>query len=57
MRQPIRIGIIGDYDPTFPPHTATDAALGHAAAALGLAIAVEWLPTPSLDGAIATLAS
>jgi CTP synthase (UTP-ammonia lyase) len=50
MRQPIRIGIIGDYDPEFLPHRATDAALGHAADGLGLTVAVEWLPTPSLDG-------
>src|SRR4051812_5579566 len=44
-----RIGIIGDYNPAFPPHQATDAALGHAAARLGLALDVTWLPTTSLD--------
>lgn len=27
----LRIGIIGDYDPKFRPHTATNKALKHAA--------------------------
>lgn len=48
MRMPLRIGIIGDYRPGFRPHQATDAALRHAAEALRLTIAVEWLPTPAL---------
>lgn len=54
-----RIGIIGDYDPGFEPHRATDAALGHAAAALSLGIEAVWLPTTSLDApdAIRSLAS
>jgi CTP synthase (UTP-ammonia lyase) len=53
MSQSIGIGVIGDYDPAFAPHRATDAALAHAADGLGLTVAVEWLPTPSLDGAAA----
>jgi CTP synthase (UTP-ammonia lyase) len=48
MRTPLRIGIIGDFRPSFYPHQATDAALHHAAEALRLAITVEWLPTPRL---------
>ncbi len=43
------IAIIGDYDPAFAPHQATDAALAHAAGALGFDIASTWLPTASLD--------
>ncbi|MFL5807276.1 MAG: glutamine amidotransferase-related protein [Roseiflexaceae bacterium] len=46
------LGIIGDYDANFPPHQATDAALQHAAAALGPAIAVSWLPTESLGDSV-----
>lgn len=45
----IPIAIIGDYDPAFVPHQATDAALAHAAGALGFDIASTWLHTASLD--------
>jgi predicted N-acetyltransferase YhbS len=45
----LRIGIIGDYDPAFVPHRATDTALSHAASALSLAVERTWLPTVSLD--------
>jgi CTP synthase (UTP-ammonia lyase) len=44
-----RIGIIGDYDTSFEPHRATDAALAHAASALTLGIEAIWLPTTSID--------
>jgi CTP synthase (UTP-ammonia lyase) len=43
-----RIGVIGDYNPRLPYHPATTAAIEHAAAALGLDAAIEWLPTPRL---------
>jgi CTP synthase (UTP-ammonia lyase) len=45
----IRIGIVGDYDPARETHTATDAALQHAAAALGTSVASEWIPTEELQ--------
>ena len=48
MHMPLRIGIIGDYRPDFRPHQATQAALGHAAGALQLAVMIEWLPTLTL---------
>lgn len=53
------IAIIGDYDPAFAPHQATDAALEHASNALGFEIASTWLPTASLDAphALESLAS
>jgi CTP synthase (UTP-ammonia lyase) len=53
------IAIIGDYDPAFAPHRATDLALNHAAHALGLDMMSAWLPTASLDAphAFETLAS
>ncbi len=44
----IRIGVIGDFNPAFAAHTTTDGALGHAAAALGMAIQVTWCATPGL---------
>lgn len=35
-----RIAVIGEYDPKHPTHPATDAALGHSAAALGTTVDV-----------------
>jgi len=49
MSRSISIGVIGDFDPEFPPHVATDAALEHAAAALGVRVAIGWLDTATLD--------
>jgi CTP synthase (UTP-ammonia lyase) len=55
----IPIAIIGDYDPAFAPHRATNAALDHAAGTLGLDLKSVWLPTPSLEApdALASLAA
>jgi CTP synthase (UTP-ammonia lyase) len=44
----MRIAIVGDFNPSFPPHPATGEALSHAAAALGLSVEAEWLPTGSI---------
>src|SRR5579864_507720 len=41
----LRIGIAGDRNPGFEPHPITDAMLAHAAAASGIDIDVQWLPT------------
>jgi CTP synthase (UTP-ammonia lyase) len=51
MGESLRVGIIGDHDPQFHPHRATEAALAHAADGLGVSIAVEWVATPSLEEA------
>lgn len=48
MTAPVRVGIIGDYNPASHTHHATEAALRHAADRLQCAIEVEWLPTPDL---------
>lgn len=53
----ISIGIVGDFDPGFPPHPATEAAVRHSAAALDLAVEVRWhatepLATAELDRAL-----
>ena len=47
----LRIGVIGDFDPGFLSHFATNAAFYDAAAKLGSRLELRWLPTPSLDGA------
>jgi CTP synthase (UTP-ammonia lyase) len=45
----LAIGVIGDFDGARPTHAATNAALGHAAQALGIALETRWLPTAALD--------
>lgn len=43
-----RIGIIGDFNPEYRSHHATNAALQHAAVKLGCAVEITWVPTTSL---------
>lgn len=40
--------MIGDFDPEFPPHAATNSALRHSAAALGASVEVRWHATDAL---------
>ena len=49
MNRPLRVGIIGDFNPSYPSHVATNEALSHAARALSLTLDRSWLPTQSLD--------
>ena len=46
----VRVGIVGDRDPNNVTHIATDEALHHAGASLGVAVETEWLPTDFLEG-------
>jgi CTP synthase (UTP-ammonia lyase) len=46
----VRIGILGDFNPDFRSHHATNDSLQHAAAKLNLKVESEWVPTPSLIG-------
>jgi len=48
MPDPIRIGIIGDYDPDLRTHKSTASAFRHAGEKLALPLDVVWLATPSL---------
>jgi CTP synthase (UTP-ammonia lyase) len=51
MAASIRIGIIGDFEPSFHSHFATNAALYDAATALEVPLEIRWVPTPLLaDG-------
>ncbi|WP_415878208.1 glutamine amidotransferase-related protein [Methylomonas sp. TEB] len=43
------IALLGEYTPTFPPHLATNAAIEHAKAALGLEINADWVSTEDID--------
>jgi len=49
MTTALRVAVIGDYDETFTPHPATNEAIGHAAASLGLEVDISWLPTTPLE--------
>jgi len=49
MNRPLRVGIIGDFDPSYPSHAATNEALSHAAMALSVTVDCSWLPTGPLE--------
>lgn len=49
MVQSISVGVIGDFNPEFPPHVATNAGLEHAASDLGVQVEVRWLDTAPLE--------
>jgi CTP synthase (UTP-ammonia lyase) len=57
VTESVRIGILGDFNPEFRSHHATQDSLQHAARKLQLTVESIWLPTPSLldAGAEATL--
>jgi CTP synthase (UTP-ammonia lyase) len=48
MADTIRIGIIGDFDPAYHSHFATNAAIYDAANSLNTRLEMRWVPTPSL---------
>ncbi|MEC3919170.1 CTP synthase C-terminal region-related (seleno)protein [Nocardia sp. CDC160] len=49
MNRSLLVAIIGDRDPEYSPHSATDAALRHTAAHLGIEVDVRWLATEPLE--------
>ena len=44
----LSLAVIGDFNPEFKPHPATNEALTDAAKTLDLALTINWLPTRSL---------
>jgi CTP synthase (UTP-ammonia lyase) len=48
VTEPVRIGILGDFNPAFRSHHATNDALQHAAKKLGCTVESAWVSTPSL---------
>ena len=50
MTQPVRIGIVGDYNQDSRSHVATNKALTHTADSLSISLEYEWLPTQALSG-------
>jgi CTP synthase (UTP-ammonia lyase) len=51
MNRELRIGVVGDWKPGYRGHIATDAALRHAAKAVGAGMETVWLSTKALEGA------
>ncbi|HEX4212769.1 MAG TPA: gamma-glutamyl-gamma-aminobutyrate hydrolase family protein [Candidatus Dormibacteraeota bacterium] len=49
------LAIVGDREPGFDPHQATDAALRHTAAALGVRVEARWVPTETLADGVAAI--
>lgn len=49
MANAVRIGIIGDFEPAYHSHFATNAALYDAATKLKVPLMMRWIPTPTLD--------
>ncbi|GII96148.1 CTP synthase C-terminal region-related (seleno)protein [Sinosporangium siamense] len=49
MNRTLQVAVVGDLRPGFPPHMATDDALRHAAAHLGVGVDIRWLPTEPLE--------
>lgn len=47
--QTVKIGMIGDFNPTNKTHLATNAAIAHSAAALGIDAPVTWVPTLEIE--------
>jgi len=45
----IRIGILGDFNPEYRSHHATNSSIQHASKALGRAVEFGWIPTPRLE--------
>jgi CTP synthase (UTP-ammonia lyase) len=46
----IRIGVLGDFNPGYRSHLATNSSLHQAAKAIGRAVEFAWIPTPRLEG-------
>jgi CTP synthase (UTP-ammonia lyase) len=49
VKSPVRIALVGDYQPSVPAHRAAPRALELAAASLACRLEFVWTPTPALD--------
>ncbi len=50
----MQLALIADFDPAFPPHLATEAAVLHAAEALNIEARTQWIGTAELQSDAAT---
>jgi CTP synthase (UTP-ammonia lyase) len=49
MTDRLNVAVIGDFDDSYAPHVATNAAISHSAKVLGLEVSVTWLATEALE--------
>ena len=49
MNAPLKVGIIGDFDPHLRSHIVTNDALSHAASTLSVMVDCSWLSTQLLE--------
>ena len=49
MNSELKVGVIGDFNPSFETHRATNDALKHAADLLSTTATVDWVATPELE--------
>lgn len=55
MKRTLNVAVVGDRDASSPTHIATDSALVHSAAALGIEARVRWLGTESLESGLSNV--
>jgi len=53
----MKLAIIGDFDPSFRPHVATNEALQHSLALLGCRLHSEWIGTEHISADFAAISS
>jgi CTP synthase (UTP-ammonia lyase) len=46
------VALLGEFDPTFAPHTATTAALEHSCDAVGVTLRPDWVSTVDVDSSL-----
>ena len=46
------VALLGEFTPTFKPHIATNRAIQHSAASLGLPISADWVSTDDIDASL-----
>src|SRR5262245_61122373 len=44
----VRLAIVGEFDPAFPPHVAVDANIAQVSRARAIEISAEWVPTDEI---------
>jgi len=49
MSTETKIALLGEYDPSFPPHAATERAIRHSSDALGIAVDADWVSTADIS--------
>lgn len=57
MADRLNVAVIGDFDGSYAPHLATNAAISHSAVVLGLEASVAWVATDALEADLGCVAT